>query len=230
MSGHRMVFQTPDAFERGQNLLAQAAQSYSRMGQNITRTDAYKPGALDYLDMGVGYGLAGMKAYDMYKGWKKGSAAATADPIGQVLRIFGGGNANVGSQALNAHAAGTPLLAGQAASSGAAGKLGLDVGTRGLSGYAAGSPGLAGVVADKAATPSLSAQVAAAPLKSALGLGAAGLGGFFMGRGDRQGGGKNIGGGVKSGIMGGLGGFFALGGPKGAALGAGVGLLGYLLG
>ena len=87
MGGNMNIGGSADYFSRGQAMLANAGQTMGQMdkARNETRTtieEAPPMGGMDYLDAGVGYGLAGMRAYDMYRGWGGGAKAGAEKAAG----------------------------------------------------------------------------------------------------------------------------------------------------
>ena len=102
MGGNMNMGGSADYFSRGQAMLANASQSLGQMDKaknqtTTTITEEPPMSAFDMLGAGVGYGLAGMQAYDLYQSWgkDKGNPYLQNQPTGMdperanVLSAFG---------------------------------------------------------------------------------------------------------------------------------------------
>jgi hypothetical protein len=256
MGGGMQMPAVTDYFGRGQAMLANADQTMGQMDKakdrtTTTITEQPPMTAMDMLGAGVGYGLAGMQAYDLYQSWGKDKAGNPylqgqqgMPPDRQhVLDLFGtsspasgaspsGGSPILGASTFSAQTAPTTMggLGGGASSATAMGGRGAHEMLRG------GVSSKAGTSTAGLASTGGSAASMAGKMMPVAGAGLAAYGAYSQGQADRQAGGKNAGGflsGVGSGALSGAmvgSAFGGVGAIPGAIVGGIGGGLMYLLG
>lgn len=218
MGGGLPQAQNSDPLGRAQGFMGQAAQSYGQMqpAKNETRTEtrtAPPMSGWQMLDAGIGYGLAGMKAYDMYRQGKKPDG--TTNPYLDRKDVIGAFQ----SPRTATPSAAAPPAAGSSAPVGG-GSSAVAMGGRESKELLGGIPNDA-----SRSTTSLNMTQGLGLAQGALST----VGSFQQGARDRKAGGKNMGGAAQSVGSGALAGA-SIGGWWGALGGAIVGGVSYLLG
>ena len=229
MGGGMNIGGSADYFSRGQAMLANASQSLGQMdkAKNETRTtteEAPPMSAFDMLGAGVGYGLAGMQAYDLYQSWgkDKGNPYLQNQPSGmdperrQIMDMFGtaspatgaspaGGSPVFAAGQYASPVSGAALPTGASAGAGMSGTSATAMGGRGAhemlrGGLTSGSTtaGATGTSTAGLATTGGNAASMAGKMMPVAGAGLAAYGAFSQGQADRQAGGKNLGGAASS--------------------------------